>query len=441
MHKLAGLIALTLALTACATSSAPPEPSGGGPDLQSIRDAYVYLLGRALVVRQEQADLAEEGVDYNVIKYNPVGQADFVNPNLDVAYLEAWIAVDAETPVVLTVPRVQDRYYTAQLLDEWGEVIANLNERTYPQHPHGEFALVAPGSTAPVPEGAERVELHSNKAKLLARVELKGDEAGAVALQQQFTLRPLGTPRVAPIVPVPRFENKDLLGAELFFHTKALLDSAPDVSPVADELRATTEAVAAYAGVPANREQLEQTIRADVVPHFLRYAVTESGKFQNNWLGTLGTGNYGANYWIRTSANLVGIWANNNDEVVYYVATRDAQGQPLNGAHDYTLRFAPGDPDAVVDAYWSVILVDVPNYRVVPNELDRFNFNDQSPLERSPDGSLEITISAQRRPDAPPANWLPSPAKRGFSLTFRTYVPKARVKQGDWFPPAIERQD
>lgn len=44
----------------------------------------MYLLGRALVIRQESTDMQEEGVDYNVIKYNPFGSADFVNPNLDV---------------------------------------------------------------------------------------------------------------------------------------------------------------------------------------------------------------------------------------------------------------------------------------------------------------------------------------------------------------------
>jgi hypothetical protein len=70
------------------------------------------------------------------------------------------------------VPQVKDRYYTAQILDEWGEVIVNINERNFPSHPSGKFALVAPGSTAQVPADAVRIELHSRKAKLLGRVEL-----------------------------------------------------------------------------------------------------------------------------------------------------------------------------------------------------------------------------------------------------------------------------
>jgi len=37
-----------------------------------LYDAYVYLLSRALVVRQEQTDLGAEGAGYNRVKYNPV---------------------------------------------------------------------------------------------------------------------------------------------------------------------------------------------------------------------------------------------------------------------------------------------------------------------------------------------------------------------------------
>ena len=126
---------------------------------QTLYDAYVYLLGRALVIRQEQTDMREEGVDYNVIKYNPLGSADLVNPNLDVAYLEAWIAVDDTTAVVLEVPKIEGRYYTAQVCNEWGEVITNINERNYFLRPHGKFAFVSPRSQAKIPPDAVRIEL------------------------------------------------------------------------------------------------------------------------------------------------------------------------------------------------------------------------------------------------------------------------------------------
>ena len=124
------------------------------PDPQTIADAYIYLLGRALIIRQEHVDLRGTGADYNVIDYKPLGAPDGVNPNFDVASLEAWLAVDDHTPVVLQVPEVVNRHYNIQLIDEWGDVITNVNPRTFPSHPCGTFAFVKPGSRAKVPPGA-----------------------------------------------------------------------------------------------------------------------------------------------------------------------------------------------------------------------------------------------------------------------------------------------
>ena len=114
--------------------------------------------------------MQEEGVDFNVIKYNPLGSADFVNPNLDVAYLEAWIGVDDNSAAILEVPKIEGRYYTAQFCDEWGEIITNINERNYPLTPYGKFAFVSPESRAKIPDDTVRIELHSRKAKGTTRL-------------------------------------------------------------------------------------------------------------------------------------------------------------------------------------------------------------------------------------------------------------------------------
>jgi len=424
----------------CALAITGVSSAQANLDKQTVTDAYVYLLGRAIVIRQEQTDLKEPGITYNVIKYNPAGSADFVNPNLDVAYLEAWIAVDDKTPMLLEVPEVKGRYYTAQILDEWGEVITNINERNYPSHPFGKFVLVAPGSKAKVPADAVRIELHSRKAKLLGRVELKTDPTGAMALQKQFKLTPLGKPVIRPAAPMASFGNKELIGVEMFDNVEAVLASALDISPIAEQMQAKVRDVARQAMDPKQRPILDQLIKEEVVPQFLKYSVTKSGVFKNNWLATLGTGNYAADYWKRSSANLVGLWANSNDEVIYFVGTRDADGQPLNGANDYVLEFSAANrPDAVVNAYWSVILLDVPDYRVVKNPLNRFNFNSDSGLKSEADGSLKILFASKPNATVPESNWLPAPEGKGFSLTLRIYVPKDLVKRGEWFPPALKR--
>jgi hypothetical protein len=181
-----------------------PCPRSASPalDEQIIADAYVYLIGRALVVRQEHLDVAAQG-GYNVAFHNRLGSAEFVNPNLGVANTEAWIAVDDDTPVLLEIPKIEGRYYTAQILDEWGETLTNIHERNYPLQPYGKFAFVAPGSRVVIPDDAVRIELRSQKAKMLARVELQNDRDGAVALQRQIRITPLGKPKFPPAVKSP----------------------------------------------------------------------------------------------------------------------------------------------------------------------------------------------------------------------------------------------
>ena len=164
------------------------QVAGLGLSVDELADAWTYVFGRYLVIRQEHIDLAEDGVDYNVLKHNPAvlagvqaGQAPtFVNPNLDVVYSEAWIAVDEHTPAILDVPAVPaGTYYTAQIVDEWAEITYNVNDRTFPEHPHGTFAICLAGSDPEIPDGRVRLDIPSGKAKLLdARADPRRPRSG-----------------------------------------------------------------------------------------------------------------------------------------------------------------------------------------------------------------------------------------------------------------------
>ncbi len=434
---------LLIGLSLLVPLAAPIHVRAASPALDEkiIPDAYVYLIGRALVVRQEHLDIAAQG-GYNVAFHNPLGAADFVSPNLGVANTEAWIAVDDNTPVVLEIPKIEGRYYTAQILDEWGETITNIHGRNFPLQPYGKFAFVAPGSRVAIPDDAVRIELRSYKAKMLARVELQNDREGAVALQRQTRITPLGEPNFPPAVQIPTFEHGQLVGVELFDATEDLLKSAPDVSPIAAQLQAKVRAVALAATDPAQREAIDKTLRDQVIPRFNRFAQQEAGLVRNNWFGTMVIGNYGEEFWIRSTANLIGIWANNTHEVIYFVGTRDAAGRQLDGSKTYELHF-PKDalPQDVVNAFWSVHLAGVPDFMPVPNRLDRFMLSTHSNVELNGDGSLTLILGPEPVPALPEANWLPTGPGRPFSLNWRAYVPKEIVKQGNWFPPAVSLRE
>lgn len=251
----------------------------------------------------------------------------------------------------------------------------------------------------------------------------------------------IGSPVIEKPVQIPMFNNKDLMGIELFETAGKVLKTAIDVSPVAAQMQARVLAIAEEVSQDKTAHaELANKIKTQFAPRFAKESMLKAGVVKNNWLGTMVIGNYGDNYFIRSAANRIGIWANSSSEVIYFVNARDAKGKYYNGSNTYVLDF-PADalPQSVVDGYWSVILVDIPNFRVTPNELERYNFNSYSDLKFEKDGSLRIYVSAKQPQGVAQSNWLPAPAGKMFSLTLRAYIPQTVVKQGDWFPPAVKK--
>ena len=415
---------------------------GLGLTEKEVIDSWVYSLARYLVIRQEHIDIAEEGVDYNVIKYNELGKAEFVNPNLDVAYLEAWFAVDENTPVILEIPKVEGRYYTAQIVDEWAEILYNINERNYPDHPNGQFALCLKGSNPEIPEGTLRIDLPSKKAKMLARIERQGDDAGALALQKAFKIIKTGEPVIDPAIEIPMFTNKELITVEVFKKPmlQKVLESAPDAVSNSDDLQKNVLAIADFIeNDEANMNVVETIIKEKAMPLFLKH-VMDAGDNRGGWSSTREYEKFGDDYWSRSGVNYAGIWWNSSLEVVYYMGFIDKDNTPLSGDNVYIIHYTSKDlPMNHVYAYWSLTMLSLPDYRVVPNELERYNLNNVSELVYEEDGSLKLYIASELPEGAPEGNWLPSPKGKNFVMNHRLYVPKKEVISGEYYVPAIQK--
>ncbi|MEP6804563.1 MAG: DUF1254 domain-containing protein, partial [Flavobacterium sp.] len=334
------------------------------PTDQDIIDAYAYLQGRYFVIQQENHDINVEKVGYNKIKYNPLGSAQFVNPNLDVAYLEAWIAVDKDHAVILNIPKIEGRYYTAQILDGWGEVITNINERNYPKTPYGKFALVLKGSNPTIPADAVKVELPSEKVKMLARVELKGTSATAKKLQEQFTFTVPDGIKIAPPISIPDFTPKKPIGGEIFDKVQEVLDSYPDAMPKAKEYQAKAIAVGQYAKTGADaKTRIDKVVKTKAILAFLAGA-KGFGTQKGGWSVSYAAGKFGDDIMARDIINYGGLWANQIQEAIYFVGLTDSNKEILSGDKVYEIKF-PKDqiPDAFVNAFWSITLYSVPDYR------------------------------------------------------------------------------
>ncbi|MGH8788782.1 MAG: DUF1214 domain-containing protein [Cupriavidus necator] len=441
------LCAIAASLLTGACQHQPPGAAGAPttvrqaavPD-QDISDAYIYLLGRLLVLRQQQLDF-REGMNWNQLVHRKPGAVDWPNPNLDVAYSEAWVAVDESSCTIVTVPKITDRYYTVQLLNGWGETLANINDRTFSGRPSGDFAVCLRGAKVALPANVTRVDLPARYTRVLSRVELGADWKQAVALQQQFKMRATGAPRLPRIPQTAVFDLRKLPGVEAFDAAEAALASEPDLNPGMEPLQAKVRAIAQSIANPDERARVDGVVRQRAFADFAKASRTIGpGTVRNGWARAAVSGAYGSDYLSRTLFNYGGIWVNTFDEANYFRGAVDSAGAPLDSSHTYSLTF-PKDqlPAAEARYFWSVLAVDSRYFRVLPNPLNRFLLNNQSALQYGKDGSLTLYFGPQKPDNAPEGNWLPTPAGQQYRLMLRFYGPKDGEAARKYVPPPIVR--
>jgi len=422
---LATLAVIDIATPACA------QPTARLAD-RDIVEAYEYMLGRLLVLRQENLDF-KEGFKWNEIVHRAPGGVDWANPNLDVVYSEAWIALDEKSCTLIDIPEIKGRYYTVQILNGWGETTANINERNFQKHPFGKYLFCIKGATPVLPKGTLRVTLPSRKSRLLMRIELGAHPENAIALQKKVTMKATGKPVIEEAVVKPNFTNSQLPGVEAFDKTAEIFASEADLNPGMIDVREKAIAISKAAADRTQRARIDEVIRKQAIPAF-HGEILKMGKAENGWMHPRVVGNYRTDYVMRTITNYAGIWANNSKEVVYFTA------QGLDGGQSYTQTF-PKDalPRTKTRYFWSVIVVDSVDYKVIPNALNRYLLNKQSPLHFDDDGSLTLAFAPTLPAGIPESNWLPTPQGKKYNMTFRFYGPTKDVSDGKYFPPPVVR--
>jgi hypothetical protein len=113
-------------------------------------------------------------------------------------------------------------------------------------------------------------------------------------------------------------------------------------------------------------------------------------------------------YATRAAAARGGLWGNHGYEATYAVAWTDADGDPLDGAHNnYELRLSP---TPAVDAFWSLTMYDASDVYLVANAIDRYSIGDRTPgLLPDDEGSVTIYIQSDAPDFGKRSDWLPAP--------------------------------
>ncbi|CAG9167530.1 DUF1254 domain-containing protein [Cupriavidus respiraculi] len=459
--------ALVLLLAGCAT--APQEIQETPKAVQSTRDevrtqaAEVYVYAYPLVLMDKTREIMTAKGPTNAFTHRrtlpDAGSTDMASPNPDTLYSTAWLDL-SKGPVVLSVPDTRGRYYLMQLVDGWTNVVTSIGKRTTGTR-RADYAIVGPDWRGTLPDGMQEIRSPTTMAWLIGRTHANGrlDYPAVHRLQDQYRLTPLAawpkstrTPgTIAPATQTPvdtetaPVEQVAAMDAQAFFTRFAALLPANPPAPRDEAMRRKLQAFGIVAGAPYATTALEpETARAiqegatQALAGIVKAARDIGTAPSGAWQSREHVGRFGDDYLSRAATAWDTLGANLPQDAMYLRTRVDAQGEPLDGAGRYVVRFAKGElPPA--KASWSLTVYGdkpVP----VSNRAGRQTIGDRDRLRRNPDGSVDILIQASRPPGRLATNWLPVP-DGPFNLMLRAYWPESAMFEGRWVAPPVRRVD
>lgn len=384
-------------------------------------------------------------------------ERDIVTPANDLLYTTGWLNL-ANGPRLLQVPSSRKhggRYFVLALYDAWTNNFDNPGLRN--SDPAGEtIALVGPGTAAAavLPKDARVIRCPTDLVWLIARVVVgPGDDVlPARALQSDIRLEcPPGTDLGQAPSAVTHWigEPQDTMAAvrerphdaqaiaSAFFSNlcQCLADAPPPIDDAG--MLAWFARGKLVPGRGFDWKWLDAPLRLGLQRGLCDGAALLVAGSRSHvakpWAANYTMGRYGSNYMSRALVAYKGLAGLASDEAVYAMGDFDADKQPLDGRHDYLMRFVPGDLPPV-DGFWSVTLYDADRF-LYPNPISRHAIGDRTAgLQYDPDGGLTLRITHTQPGHS--ANWLPAPAG-SFYLILRMYCPRAEVR--GWPVPALQR--
>jgi hypothetical protein len=467
-------LALSIAFVAgCQREAAPaPEPMSASSTtaaparVDEIRDLAreAYVWGFPLVDNYRVMDayvLDPKNPEYkgpfNQIAnsarlYTPEDKA-IQTPNSDTPYSMAWLDLRAE-PIVLTVPAVEKkRYYSIQLIDAYTHNAGYIGSRTT-GNGAGRYLVAGPDWKGDPPKGIDKVfPMETQFVFAVYRTQLFGadDMENVKRLQGGYKVQPLSAflgqpappapPEVAWVKPVSAEAQRTSLE---FFNELAFAIQFIPTHPAAKRFRERLASVGFVPGRHFDFDKADPAIRDAMLAGMRegQAAIDKERAQRTSSVGLFGT-REDMHYdpIARALGAQMGIYANSPEEAMYSTYEKDANGQPLDGAHRYVLRFPKGSLPPV-KGFWSLTMYDLPAQLLVDNPIDRYLINSTmlDKLARDPDGGITLYLQKDSPGEDKQANWLPTPPGKFFAV-LRNYWPEDAVVKGEWKAPALERAD
>lgn len=475
IRRLVALAAITtLALTGCAQSrdtdesaQAPSTPQAtevspaearaiakeayiyGFPIVDNYRVQYAYF-----VDRQDPEYKGGWNEIHSTARLFTPRDTAVQTPNSDTPYSMLGADLRAE-PLVLTVPPIEpDRYYSLQFINGYTNNIAYVGSRTT-GNGGGKYLLAGPGWQGEKPEGVDEViRSETELAGVIYRTQLFGpsDLESVKRIQAGYQVAPLSVylntppPPPAPAIDFvpPLTVDQQKTSPQFFEILSFALRTAPAL-PDERQLRDRFARIGIGPDGDFDADTLTPQMRA-AIEGGIADAWAEFDAFKKNEVetGKVGSAQFfgtaadlKGNYLYRMAGAVFGIYGNTAAEALYPALPVDSEGQPLTGANDYTVRFAPGQLPPV-NAFWSLTMYEMPASLLVDNPMQRYLIN--SPMLPSlvpdPDGGYTFYVQNASPGIERESNWLPAP-KGPFQMIMRLYWPKPDAFNGTWKAPQV----
>ena len=375
--------------------------------------------------------------------------------NSDTPY--SFLALDLRSePIVLTVPKIEkDRYFSIQLIDLYTHNFDYIGSRTT-GNDGGSFLIAGPGWEGDVPDGiAKLIRSETELVIVVYRTQLfnPDDLEKVKAIQAGYEVQPLSAflgkpaPKAVPAInfikPLTREEIRK--SPKIFEQLNFVLQFCP-THPSEQALMDRFAKLDIGAGKTFDwngfSPEIQEAISQGIAEAWAAFAeVKERGD-----AGEIGTADiFGTrehlqnNYLFRMAAAALGLWGNSEAEAIYPSYWIDADREKLDGSHNYTLRFAPGQLPPT-NAFWSLTMYELPEMLLVDNPIDRYLLNSTmlDDFVRDDDDGITLYIQHDSPGKAREPNWLPAPAGL-FFMAMRLYWPKEEALDSTWQLPALQR--
>lgn len=470
LWRYVGALALALILPGVAAQSATATQAEYDRGYELGLEAYKYGLPLVTMNKtyrnQTSVDVSNGRGFGPANQFNPVRQfatpedKAVVAPNFDTLYSIAWLNLKKQ-PLVIHVPKIEDRYYVIPLMSPYTEDFKNLGSvsKTKP----GDYAVVGPDDkNVELPKGVKRIKSKYERVWIIERTyadTTQEDIKQVHKIQNKMTITPLdkygkkGWKPKTPKNPDTTVDDPQLpTGLAYFDRLGKELDRFPPPKADAAELAKLAEIGVGPGMSPSTDSSLSPDTVAGMVAAVAAGRGSITGDLTARYLGSfnahngylvLPTGTYGTDYGFRAEVTQVGLGALLPSEAIYPIALLDSSRAPLNGNKRYVVHIPAGQLPPV-RAFWSLTMYDTAGF-LVPNPIGRYVINDRSDLHVNDDGSIDLYLQSSEPVDPNQAqNWLPSPAGQNFRLIWRLYDTKPSAVDGildgsGWNPPAITR--